>query len=261
MIGRMSSLQFNQGSLNVILEAQARLQRTQEQLAAGTDILTPSDDPLSSARILTIQSELSRIEQYQRNADTANAELRTIESTLANVEQVVMRVQELALRGNNGTLNDHDKRVIALEVSGLREQLVAISRTQNESGEFVFSGSRTDTAPYEEVDGELQFVGDGLVRSVNLGSTITLETRVDAESVFGASGAVDQSLFKTFDLLGDALSDSELPNAQFATAMASALNSLSTGLERVTSERAAVGLKMNRVDDQISLNDSFLSIL
>lgn len=253
----MSSLQFNQGSLNVILEAQARLQRTQEQLAAGTDILTPSDDPLSSARILTIQSELSRIEQYQRNADTANAELRTIESTLANVEQVVMRVQELALRGNNGTLNDHDKRVIALEVSGLREQLVAISRTQNESGEFVFSGSRTDTAPYEEVDGELQFVGDGLVRSVNLGSTITLETRVDAESVFGASGAVDQSLFKTFDLLGDALSDSELPNAQFATAMASALNSLSTGLERVTSERAAVGLKMNRVDDQISLNDSF----
>ena len=257
MIGRMSSLQLNQGSLEVILEAQARLQRTQEQLAAGTEILSPSDDPVSSARIMTIQSELSRIERYQRNADTANAELRTIESTLANVEQVVMRVQELALRGNNGTLNAEDKRVIALEISGLREQLIAISKTQNESGEFIFSGSRTDAAPYDEVGGELQFVGDDLLRSVNLASAITLETRVSAESVFGASGAGDQSLFETFTLLDNALSDEELPSDQFATAMESALNSLTEGLERVTSERAVVGLKMNRVEDQISLNDSF----
>ena len=68
MIGRMSSLQLNQGSLSVILEAQARLQRTQEELASGTNILTPSDDPVSSARIMAVQSELSRIETYQRNA-------------------------------------------------------------------------------------------------------------------------------------------------------------------------------------------------
>ena len=257
MIGRMSSLQLNQGSLSVILEAQARLQRTQEELASGTNILTPSDDPVSSARIMSIQSELSRIERYQRNADTANAELRTIELALANIEQVVMRVQELALRGNNGTLNDEDKRIIALEISGLREQLIAISKTKNDSGEFVFSGSRTDTTPYEEVDGELQYVGADLLRSVNLASAITLETRVNAESVFGALGAGDQSLFETFDLLDNALSDAELPADQFATAMGSALNSLSDGLGRVTSERAVVGLKMNRVDDQISLNDSF----
>ena len=257
MIGRMSSIQLHQGSLDVILDAQARLQRTQEELASGTNILTPSDDPVSSARIMAVQSELSRIESYQRNADTANAELRTVESTLANIEQAVMRVQELALRGNNGALNAEDKRVIALEISGLREQLIAISKTQNESGEFVFSGSRTDSAPYEEVDGELLFVGDDLVRSVNLASAITLETGMNAESVFGALGPDNQSLFDTFNLLADTLSDAALSSEQFATAMESSLTSLSEGLERVTSERAAVGLKMNRVEDQMSLNDSF----
>ena len=45
MIGRMSSIQLHQGSLDVILEAQARLQRTQEELATGKRVLTPSDDP------------------------------------------------------------------------------------------------------------------------------------------------------------------------------------------------------------------------
>ena len=45
MIGRMSSMQLHQGSLDVILDAQARLQRTQEELASGKRILSPVDDP------------------------------------------------------------------------------------------------------------------------------------------------------------------------------------------------------------------------
>ena len=147
MIGRMSSLQLNQGSLNVILEAQARLQRTQEELASGTNILTPSDDPVSSARIMAVQSELSRIETYQRNADVANQELRLTEDTLASVEDVLLRVKQLAVQGNNGTLNPQDKRVIAQEISGLREQLISISKAKSINGEFIFSGSRSNTTP------------------------------------------------------------------------------------------------------------------
>ena len=63
MIGRMSSMQLHQGSLDVILDAQARLQRTQEELASGKRILNPADDPIAASQMLmTIQSELSRIE-------------------------------------------------------------------------------------------------------------------------------------------------------------------------------------------------------
>ena len=257
MIGRMSSLQLNQGSLNVILEAQARLQRTQEELASGTNILTPSDDPVSSARIMAVQSELSRIETYQRNADVANQELRLTEDTLASVEDVLLRVKQLAVQGNNGTLNPQDKRVIAQEISGLREQLISISKAKSINGEFIFSGSRSNTAPYEEVGGEMQFVGDDLLRSVNLASAITVETRIAADSVFGVSGTGDQSMFETLSLLDDALSDTDLPGDQFASVMESAMNSLSEGFERVSSQRAALGSKMNLVENQVLLNDSF----
>ena len=53
MIGRMSSIQLHQGSLDVILDAQARLQRTQEELASGKRILNPSDDPLRPSDLMT----------------------------------------------------------------------------------------------------------------------------------------------------------------------------------------------------------------
>ena len=257
MIGRMSSMQLHQGSLDVILDAQARLQRTQEELASGTNILTPSDDPISSARIMAVQSELSRIETYQRNADVANQELRLTEDTLASIEDVLLRVKQLAVQGNNGTLNDQDKRVIAQEISGLREQLVSMSKTKSISGEFIFSGSRTDLAPFEEIDGEMQYVGDDLLRSVNLAPAISFETRISGEAVFGVSGTGDQTLFEAMSLLENTLSDTDLSVDQFSEAMSSALNSLSEGFERVSSQRAVVGTKMNRVDEQIRLNDSF----
>ena len=257
MIGRMSSLQLNQGSLDVILEAQARLQRTQEELASGTNILTPSDDPVSSARIMAVQSELSRIETYQRNADFANQELRLTEDTLASMEDVLLRVKQLAVQGNNGTLNDQDKRVIAQEISGLREQLVSISKTKSISGEFIFSGSRTDLAPFEEIDGEMQYVGDDLLRSVNLAPAISFETRISGEAVFGVSGTGDQTLFEALSLLENTLSDTDLSSDQFAEAISTAQNSLSEGFERVSSQRAALGTKMNRVAEQVRLNESF----
>ena len=257
MIGRMSSMQLHQGSLDVILDAQARLQRTQEELASGTNILTPSDDPISSARIMAVQSELSRIETYQRNADVANQELRLTEDTLASMEDVLLRVKQLAVQGNNGTLNDQDKRVIAQEISGLREQLVSISKTKSISGEFIFSGSRTDLAPFEEIDGEMQYVGDDLLRSVNLAPAISFETRISGEAVFGVSGTGDQTLFEALSLLENTLSDTDLSSDQFAEAISTAQNSLSEGFERVSSQRAALGTKMNRVDEQVRLNESF----
>ena len=250
-------MQLHQGSLDVILDAQARLQRTQEELASGTNILTPSDDPVSSARIMAVQSELSRIETYQRNADVANQELRLTEDTLASIEDVLLRVKQLAVQGNSGTLNDQDKRVIAQEISGLREQLVSMSKTKSISGEFIFSGSRTDLAPFEEIDGEMQYVGDDLLRSVNLAPAISFETRISGEAAFGVSGTGDQTLFEALSLLENALSDTDLSGDQFVEAMSSALNSLSEGFERVSSQRAALGTKMNRVDEQIRLNDGF----
>ena len=257
MIGRLSSAQLHQGSLDVILDAQARLQRTQEELATGTGILSPSDDPISSVRIVQVQTELSRVETYQRNADVANQELRFTEGTLASIEEVLIRAKQLAVQGSNGTLSFQDKKLLAEEVSGLRGQLISISKVKGINGEFIFSGSRSDMAPFDEVDGEMQFVGDDLVRSVNLAPAITVDIRLTAESVFGASGVGEQSLFDTLSLLSSTLSDPELTTDQFASAMESSMTMLDVGIERVTSQRASVGLRMNRVDDQIVLNDSF----
>ena len=110
MIGRMSSDQIHQSGLNVILDAQARLARTQEELASGKRILNPSDDPVASAQIQSVKSELTRIETLQKNISHATSELAMVEDSVANVENLLMRARELAVRGANESLSAQDRR-------------------------------------------------------------------------------------------------------------------------------------------------------
>jgi flagellar hook-associated protein 3 FlgL len=54
MIGRLSTLQFNQSGVSTILDAQAQVARLQEQIGTGRRIMTPSDDPSASAQLVTL---------------------------------------------------------------------------------------------------------------------------------------------------------------------------------------------------------------
>jgi flagellar hook-associated protein 3 FlgL len=146
----MSSDQIHQSGLNVILDAQARLARTQEELASGKRILNPSDDPVASAQIQSVKSELTRIETLQKNISHATSELAMVEDSVANIEGVLMRARELAVRGANDSLSAQDRDVIATEIDTLREQLIAAANTQSSDGDYIFAGYAVAAAPYTD---------------------------------------------------------------------------------------------------------------
>ena len=252
MTERISSSQFYLNSLDSILDAQTRLARTQAELASGKKILHPSDDPSASLKISEIQTELSRIEIYQRNANSVSTELSLTEAAIASVENVVLRAKELAIRGNNAALSMSEKELISAEVMGLKDQLLSISGTKAPNGEYLFAGTRVDQPPYAEDNGSIEYQGDLLKRSVNLGPGVTIESRVIGNEVFGTNDNGDVNLFAVLDQLSTALT-----SADGSQDIGQALDDLDEGLNTVLSARAGVGLRMNRVDDQQSLNETF----
>ena len=60
MIGRLSTLQFNQSGVSTILDAQAEVARLQEQIGTGRRIMRPSDDPSGSVQLVKLNTELSK---------------------------------------------------------------------------------------------------------------------------------------------------------------------------------------------------------
>ena len=248
MIGRMSSNQIHQSSLDVILDAQARLQRTQEQLATGKQLLNPSDDPIATSQIMTIRSELSRIETLQKNANHAYSELSLAESTVAGVQDALQRARELAVRGNNDALGATEKAMIASEIEGLRTQIMALANTKSASGEYLFAGFSSDQAAYQEADGIVSYQGDDNAREVNLSASTTIKTRLSGIEVFGDDAG---GVFSSLTAVATSLRSND--RASFEAAF----DALDASMTTVSEARSSLGVRLNQVSEQQSINESF----
>ena len=269
MIGRMSSDQIHQSGLDVILDAQARLARTQEELASGKRILNPSDDPVASAQIQNIRSELTRIDTLQKNISHATSELAMVEDSMASIENILMRARELAVRGANDTLSAQDREIIATEIDGLREQLVMAANAKSTSGEYVYAGFAVASAPYSDTGVSATYNGDTGIKSVNIAPGLTVQTRVVGSEVFGDGSDIAGALstFESFSVLsaglrGNATEDITALNHNGVAvtqdeAIKIAMDSLDSNLENIRSKRTDLGVRLNRVREQEALNDNF----
>ena len=269
MISRMSSNQIHMGSLEVILDAQAKLQRTQEEMASGKRLLKPSDDPVATAQIMQIRTELSRIETLQTNINSVSRELAMVETNLSGIENILMRARELAVRGSNDSLSSQDKALIATEIDALREQLISMANTKGTNGEYIYSGNAVNTAPYTDDAVTPVYGGDDELRAVNIAPGLTLESRVTGTEVFGEGTEATGELnaFEALSVLsaglrgvaGEAITDLSHDGTDVTedNATALAMSALDANLESLASVRTEIGVRMNRVDDQRSINDAF----
>lgn len=247
MIGRLSTLQFNQTGVSTILEAQAQVSRLQEQIGTGRRVMTPSDDPSASVRLVELNTELSKIESHQKNISTLTSALSFEEVALDSANDVLLRVRELTIQGQTGTLAQSDRDAIANEIDGLREQLLSIANMQNAEGDYIFAGTASNEPAY---DANAVFQGDAIVRQVNIGEGVRVASGHSGAEVFeGVNGARN-----AFDVLAD-LSQA-LRNDNQAVVSERFID-VDAATEQLSSVRTSIGVRMNWIDDQASLNDSF----
>jgi flagellar hook-associated protein 3 FlgL len=160
---------------------QGALNDTQQQVATGRRILRVSDDPLGVAAALRYRESLARIEQFDRNADSARIRLEYEETALNAVTNSLQRVRELVLRGLNGTESPESRAQIGVELQERVTELVQIANQQDGKGRYLFSGSRDGTQPVSTTAGGFSYNGDEGQRLIRIG---------DARQVYdGDSGA------------------------------------------------------------------------
>ena len=157
---RISTSQLFAQGLNTMLSQQSALAQTQLQVATGKRILSPADDPAGSKRVLDLNETLAITRQYQVNADAAESRIGFEESALGAVTNIVHRVRELAIQGNNATLSRDDRTAIGREVQQRLAELLGLANSQDGQGEFLFAGFSTRTKPFA-ADGAGNFIYSG----------------------------------------------------------------------------------------------------
>ena len=250
---RISTAQlYNQG-VTAMLDKQADLARTQQQLATGQRILAPSDDPAAATQSMQLDQIIETTRQYQRNADFAESKLSLEETILVEVGNILQRVRELAVRANNGTLSAGDRSAIAAEVRSVQQDLVQLANTQDANGEYLFAGFKVSTIPFDDDGaGNFTYNGDQGQRALQIGANRQVTIGDSGDQVFmrvddGAGGTVSM-----FDVLYNFASDLEANNPSTTT-----LTQLDSALDNVLTVRSSIGARMNSIENQRGANDAF----
>jgi flagellar hook-associated protein 3 FlgL len=133
---------------NNINNLNAKIQKNQQQISQGRRILVPSDDPISTNRVLNVHTAISKNEQYQSNLVNIQGWLDTTESALNNIQNLLTDVNVVANRAASDTYGSNERHGFAEELSQHLEELVQFSKTTY-NGKYIFSGQQTLTAPFE----------------------------------------------------------------------------------------------------------------
>jgi len=234
---RISTSLSQQLGITSILFQQTEVNRIQQQISLGKRILTPSDDPAGSVRLLDFNQSLSRLDQFQENLDVAKNRLSLSEGTLQAVTESLQRTRELAVQGFNATNAATDKASIATEIFQRLDEMVALANTKDASGDYIYSGfkSQTQAVTGNSDTGVFEFKGDQGQRLLKIGE--------NREISDGNSGA--EVFFNLKDKDGNA-------ESMFAT-----LYGLATDLanNRSTSEQMTVTIDPQPSDgDKVTIN-------
>lgn len=182
---RISTNQFYQSGLNSILDQQSGLNRTQQQIATGLKVMTPSDDPIASISIINLEQEIAITERYIANGSIGTANLSIEESTLQSVTDILQRVRELILSGGNATYGDTERGSLAVEMDELQSQLVGLANFKTSSGDYMFSGHRTNVKPFsQDAAGNYVYYGNQGTREVQISTSTQIKMNDSGYQIF-----------------------------------------------------------------------------
>lgn len=235
MINRVTSQSMMATAQRNLNQAASRMADIQDKATSLQKISKPSDNPTGTSDSLKIRSEQARAAQYTRNIENGKGWMAVVESSMSLTTGLVNRAKDLAIQGANGVNSDQSREAIALELEGIRADLLAQANTTY-LGRTVFAGNSDAGVAFRAGD-EPEFTGatgSEVIRSIGEG----MEVRVDADgaAVFGTGTT---SVFKAIDAL--------VAGLRAGTDTTASIGELDTHLKNIIGAHGEIGTRHARL--------------
>lgn len=285
---RISTNMFHSQGLSAIQNHQQGVLDNQLKLSSGKRVNAPSDDPVATAQIHSLNRTMGTIDQFAKNGEFAKAQLAQEETAVADVIESVQRARELAIQMSNGTYNAQNRQATAAEIGQIIDQMYSNMNYTSSEGEKLFAGSsvNADLAFVEDANnpGYYAYIGSPNAgaqedpqanfgaRFVQIGfdadNKLSADDKGDAsrvrisdngqevfkvanpQTVFSGTGTQDANILNVLVEFKKALEAGDPPPAGILSDMDSAVSQL-------TQVRAEIGGRQNRIEAQYNAGESF----
>lgn len=211
------------------------LSKLSDRLSSGKKIEKPSDDVPVMMRSMAYKISISDVNQFRKNIDEAEGYLGFAETTMSSVANALTRAREIAMQGANGTESAESRLALSQEAAGLRDQVLSLANSSFRT-RYIFSGFKTDTAPF---DSGFNYQGDPGTINVAIDSNASVAVNIPGNTAFRAGGA---TYFETLDDLYTALVNND------QAAIEASISGIDGALDQVGLVRADIGGRLNHLD-------------
>jgi flagellin len=111
-----------------------------ERLSSGKRLNKASDGPAEAAVVANLEASVKILGQATRNVGDTSAALQIADGATEQIQNLVVRQQELATQSANGSLSDEQRGALQAEYSSLSQEITRISETTQFNGKKLLSG-------------------------------------------------------------------------------------------------------------------------
>ena len=191
---QISTQQFYDRSLRNMQNTQSDAAKTNEQLSTGKALIRPSDDTDKLRTIGNLERAINKVQSYNNNVDHLINRYATEEGALTSASDILVRARELAIQASNATVSSEDRKIIAIEVDGLKSELLALASAKDVNGQAMFAGAKTSVEPFVvAADGEVSYQGDSRQTMIEVSENRQLPKNRSGLEVFTGVTRLDEN--------------------------------------------------------------------
>ncbi|WP_267412635.1 flagellin [Bacillus sp. GC_Bacil_1] len=180
---------------------QAKMSNAMDRLSSGKRINNASDDAAGLAIATRMRARESGLGVAANNTQDGISLIRTADSAMNSVSNILLRMRDLANQSANGTNTNENQAALNKEFDALKEQIDYISTNTEFNDKKLLDGSNTEIAiqTLDNADTSKQI-------NINLSNVSTKELKLDTLSI--GTDKVNKTTYATtttsFDDLGKA---------------------------------------------------------
>ncbi len=145
---RVGTANAYDNALSNVMNRQSQLASLQENLTAGKRVVRASDDPTAAAQAERAITRLERIKTDQRALDSQRNAIAQAESTLGDVNETLQTFRELVASAGNAGHSAQERKAIASQLAGIRDQVFSLANRKDTNGLPLFSALGSALAPF-----------------------------------------------------------------------------------------------------------------
>ena len=234
----MISINTNYGGLyaaKAAQDSQRLIDDAMTKLSTGKRINASKDDSAGQAIAMRLEGEIRGLAIASRNASDGQALIDTAEGALREAHNVLIRMRELAVQAQNGTLQTSDKTALGIEFNALEAEITRISDNTTWGGINILDGSYDSAASNAPISFR-----------VGASEDITHEIKdMDAAALNLADSAVTVDAASTIALVDAAIATVSEERAKLG-AVSNRLDSTVTNLDQI---RVNLAASKGRIED------------